>query len=40
MTKVTVAFNKSGTNFKMGSTSTEYLPIFRPSCRHSSRYTL
>jgi hypothetical protein len=35
--KVTVAFHSFGLHFKMGSTSTEYLRIFRQSCRHSSR---
>jgi hypothetical protein len=38
--KATVAFHNFLTHFKIGSTSTEYLPTFRPSCTHSSRYTL
>jgi hypothetical protein len=40
MMNVRVAFNNFAANFKMDSTSTEYLLIFRRSWRHSSRYTL
>jgi len=35
--KVRVDFQYFGSHFKMGSTSTEYLRIFRQPCRHSSR---
>jgi len=31
--KETVAFQDFGSHFKVGSTSTEYLRIFRHSCR-------
>jgi len=38
--KITVAFHSFGSYFKLGSTSTEYLRIFRQFRRHSSWYTL